>query len=133
MKSKYAPLAYAARALRLLPYVSFDQEGEAKCVGKVYDYTWFKAAKEDPICKGKYKEDGWFLLKENEKDLPTMEMIKLKCLIREIREFMAKKSMELFPPSEGAEDYHTDEFKKKGWIQDQKTISGRAYDPIWDD
>jgi len=133
MKSKYAPLAYAARALRLLPYVSFDQEGEAKCVGKVYDYTWFKAAKEDPICKGKYKEDGWFLLKENEKDLPTMEMIKLKCLIRETREFMAKKSMELFPPSEGAEDYHTDEFKKKGWIQDQKTISGRAYDPIWDD
>ena len=28
MRSKYAPLAYAARALRLLPYVSFDQEGE---------------------------------------------------------------------------------------------------------
>ena len=133
MRSKYAPLAYAARALRLLPYVSFDQEGEAKCVGKVYDYTWFKAAKEDPICKSKYKEDGWFLLEENEKDLPTTEMIKLKSLIRETREFMAKKSMELFPPSEGAEDYHTDEFKKKGWIQDQKTISGRAYDPIWDD
>ena len=133
MKSKYAPLAYAARALRLLPYVSFDQEGEAKCVGKVYAYTWFKAAKEDPICKGKYKEDGWFLLKENEKDLPTMEMIKLKCLIRETREFMAKKSMELFPPTDGAEDYHIDEFKKKGWIQDQDTVYGRDFIPNFDD
>ena len=56
MRSKYAPLAYAARALRLLPYVSFDQEGEAKCVGKVYAYKWFKAAKKIQTVKVNIKK-----------------------------------------------------------------------------
>ena len=30
MKSKYYPLAYAVRAQQLLPYISFNKEGETK-------------------------------------------------------------------------------------------------------
>ena len=120
MKSKYYPLAYAVRAQQLLPYISFSEEGETKCVGKVYSCRWALEAAKDPDCKDTYKEDGWSLLDKNKEDLPPNEYAKLETLIRETKEFIAKKAMELFPPAKEDEEYHIDVFKDRGWIQDQE-------------
>tara|TARA_R100001082_G_C4329892_1_gene145085 strand:+ start:134 stop:580 length:447 start_codon:yes stop_codon:yes gene_type:complete len=120
MKSKYYPLAYAVRVQQLLPYISFSEEGELKCVGKVYSCRWALEAAKDPNCKDTYKEDGWALLDKNEEELPPNEYEKLIALIRETKEFIAKKSIELFSPLEGTEEFHTNHFIEKGWIQNQE-------------
>lgn len=133
MRNRYKPLAYAVRAQQLLPYVSFGEEGETKCRGKVYSCRWSLEAAKDPNCKDNLKEDGWSLLNKSKQDLPPDEYERLEILIRETKKFIAEKAMELFPPAKEDEEYHIDVFKDRGWIQDQKTISGRAYDPIWDD
>ena len=133
MKFKYYPLAYAVRAQQLLPYISFSEEGETKCVGKVYSCRWALEAAKDPDCKDTYKEDGWSLLDKNKEDLPPNEYAKLETLIRETKEFIAKKAMELFPPDKKDEEYHIDVFKERGWIQDQDTVYGRDFIPNFDD
>ena len=55
----YEPLAFAERAIRLLPYIGIGEDGDLSCRGKVYSCTWSIEAKKDPKCKEKYKEDGW--------------------------------------------------------------------------
>ena len=133
MRNTYKPLAYAVRAQQLLPYISFNKEGETKCVGKVYSCRWSIEAAKDPKCKDNLKEDGWSLLNKNIQDLPPNEYERLEILIRETREFIAKKSLELFPPQEGTEEFHINKFKKDGWIQDEGTVYGRDFIPNFDD
>ena len=133
MRNKYKPLSYAVRAQQLLPYISFNKEGETKCVGKVYSCRWSIEAAKDPKCKDNLKEDGWSLLNKNIQDLPPNEYERFEILIRETKEFIAKKSLELFTPLEGTEEYHRNHFIKKGWIQNQDTISGREFITGWDD
>ena len=65
------------------------------------------------------------------KDLPPDEYEKFSN--KETKEFIAKKSLELFPPLEGTEEFHINKFKKDGWIQDQGTVYGREFIPGWDD
>ena len=120
MSNKYKPLSYAVRAQQLLPYISFNKEGETKCVGKVYSCRWSIEAAKDPKCKDNLKEDGLSLLNKNIQDLPPNEYERLEILIRETKEFIAKKAMELFPPAKEDEEYHIDVFKDRGWIQDQE-------------
>jgi len=120
MRNTYMPQAYAVRAQLLLPYISFSEEGETKCVGKVYSCRWSLEAAKDPDCKETLKEDGWALLDKNEEDLPPDEYEKLITLIKETKEFIAKKSLDLFPPLEGTEEFHINKFKKDGWIQDEE-------------
>ena len=127
------PQAYAVRAQLLLPYISFSEEGERKCVGKVYSCRWSLEAAKDPNCKDNLKEDGWSLLNKNRQDLPPNEYERLEILIRETKEFIAKKAMELFPPAKEDEEYHIDVFKERGWIQKQDTVYGRDFIPNFDD
>ena len=65
MRNKYKPLSYAVRAQQLLPYISFNKEGETTCRGKVYSCRWSIEAAKDPKCKDNLKEDGWSLLNKN--------------------------------------------------------------------
>ena len=51
----YEPLAFAERAIRLLPYIGIGEDGDLSCRGKVYSCTWSIEAKKDPKCKEKYK------------------------------------------------------------------------------
>ena len=120
MKSKYYPLAYAVRAQQLLPYISFSEEGVTRCTTKVYSCRWALEAAKDPNCKDLYKEDGFALLDKNKEELPPNEYEKLETLLKETKEFIAERSIELFSPLEGTEDYHRNHFIEQGWIQNQE-------------
>ena len=112
----YEPLAFAERAVRLLPYKGIGEDGDLSCRGKVYSCAWSIEAKKDPKCKEKYKEDGWSLLNKSKEELSKEDYEKFEILLKTTKSFMIKKAEELFPINDPEWLYfHFQETLRRGW------------------
>ena len=99
----FHPIAFATRAIDLLPFLSFPNPEERKlsdikkpwskdhikCVSNHYGLTW--------KMYNKGQENGWFLYEKNQSELSEEEFEKFKELCFLVNEFALEKAHEMFP------------------------------------